>query len=420
MIVEILTTGDEIRCGALIDSNSAHIARALLDAGVDVERHQSVGDDLASIVAILGEIARRADIAVVTGGLGPTTDDRTAEAAARAANVDLELDPEALKTVESFFRARERRMSDNNRKQAFLPHGAECLPNPVGTACGFCLKIENCLFYFLPGVPREMHLMLAQSVVPRVTGLLDRDRMIYRIQTLSTFGLTESVISERLSGFETVFPDIQLGLRAKFPEIQIKLYTRSRNENDLKAMLKPAINWVVEQMQDYVFSHDGQSMQAAIGALLRNKHASLAIAESCTGGLISHRFTDVPGSSDYFLFSGVTYSNDAKQKVLGVSAETLNRYGAVHEQTAKEMAEGARKICGATYGLSTSGIAGPDGGTPDKPVGTVCIGLAAPEQVVGQRFTFLNLNRQMSKEIFSMTAMDLLRRHLLGIVELIT
>lgn len=415
MIGEILTTGDEIRCGALIDSNSAHIAQVLLDAGVDVGRHQSVGDDLASIVTLLAEIARRADIAVVTGGLGPTTDDRTAEAAARAAKVDLELDPEALKTVESFFRARDRRMSDNNRKQAFLPHGAECLPNPVGTACGFCLQIERCLFYFLPGVPREMHLMLAQSVVPRISGLLGRDRMIYRIQTISTFGLTESVTAERLSGFETAFPDIQLGLRAKFPEIQIKLYTRGRNENELKAMLTPAMKWVVEQMQDYVFSHDGQSMQAAIGALLRNKHASLAIAESCTGGLISHRFTDVPGSSDYFLFSGVTYSNDAKQKVLGVSAETLNQYGAVHEQTAKEMAVGARKICGATYGLSTSGIAGPDGGTPDKPVGTVCIGLAAPQQVVGQRFTFLNLSRRMNKEIFSMTAMDVLRRHLLGI-----
>jgi len=296
-----------------------------------------------------------------------------------------------------------------------LPRGAECLPNPVGTACGFCLTIERCVFYFLPGVPREMRLMLAQSVVPRIIGLLGRDRRVYCIQTISTFGLTESVTAARLSEFETIFPDIQLGLRAKFPEIQIKLYAHGRNENELKDRLRPAINWVVEQMQDYVFSRDGQSMQAAVGALLRNKHASLAIAESCTGGLISHRFTDVPGSSDYFLFSGVTYSNDAKQKVLGVSAETLNQYGAVHEQTAKEMAAGARKICGATYGLSTSGIAGPDGGTPDKPVGTVCIGLAAPRQAIGQRFTYLNLSRRMSKEIFAMTAMDVLRRHLLGI-----
>jgi nicotinamide-nucleotide amidase len=168
-------------------------------------------------------------------------------------------------------------------------------------------------------------------------------------------------------------------------------------------------------MADYVFSCEGQNMQTVLGELLKENSASLAIAESCTGGLISHMFTDVPGSSEFFLFSGVTYSNHAKQKVLGVSADTLEKYGAVHERTAIEMAVGARKIGGATYGLSTSGIAGPDGGTPDKPVGTVCIGLATPQDVVGHRFTFLGLNRDRNKAIFAMTAMDTLRRHLLGL-----
>jgi nicotinamide-nucleotide amidase len=415
MIGEILTTGDEIRTGALIDSNSAHIARAMMDAGVDVVRHQCVGDDLDDLVLILKEISHRADVAVVTGGLGPTSDDRTAEAAARAAGVGLVLDQTALKTVEAFFKARGRKMSDTSRKQAFLPQGAECLNNPIGTASGFGLRIERCSFFFLPGVPREMHRMLAESVLPRISALFGGPPMFFQVQTISTFGLPESNTTERLAGFENEFPAIQLGLRAKFPEIQIKLYARGSNEDELKTGMAPALNWVVEKMADYVFSCDGQSMQAVTGALLKAKHASLAIAESCTGGLISHMLTDVPGSSGFFLFSGVTYSNHAKQEVLGVSAGTLEKYGAVHERTAKEMAAGARRISGATYGLSTSGIAGPEGGTPDKPVGTVCIGLATPRKVVGHRFTFLGLSRDRNKAIFAITAMDTLRRHLTGL-----
>ncbi len=413
MICEILATGDEIRTGALIDSNSAHIAQAMMDSGVYVVRHQSVGDDLDDIVLILKEISGRADVAVVTGGLGPTSDDRTAEAAAEAAGVGLALDEEALSTVKAFFKARKRKMSDTNRKQAYIPEGAECLPNPIGTACGFSLRIESCLFFFLPGVPREMHRMLAESVLPCISRLCGGTPTLFRVQTISTFGLPESNTAEKLTGFENEFPDVQLGLRAKFPEIQIKLYARGSNENDLQIRVAPAQDWVTARMAEYVFSRDGQSMQAVIGTLLKEKGESLAIAESCTGGLISHMFTDVPGSSEFFLFSGVTYSNHAKQKVLGVSADILEKYGAVHEHTAKEMAAGARKISGATYGLSTSGIAGPDGGTPGKPVGTVCIGLATPQKIVGHRFTFLGLSRDRNKAIFAMTAMDILRRHLL-------
>lgn len=415
MIGEILATGDEIRSGALIDSNSAYIAQTLMDEGVAITRHHCVGDDLDGLVAILNEIAARADVAVVTGGLGPTSDDLTTQAAAKAAGVGLELDPEALKIVEAFFRARGREITEISRKQAFLPSGAECLANPIGTAAGFHLLIKGCSFYFLPGVPREMRRMLAECVLPHMTRSLGHARRNYRIQTISTFGLTESVTAERLYGFETAFPAISLGLRARFPEIQIKLYVHGSNENKLQTRLTPAADWVTERMAEHVFSRDGQSMQAVIGELLNKKRESLALAESCTGGLISHLLTDVPGSSDYFLFSGVTYSNAAKQKVLGVSADTLKQHGAVHEDTAKEMAVGARKLCGATYGLSTSGIAGPTGSSPDKPVGTVCIGLAAPQQAEGYRFTFLNLSRPMNKEIFAMTAMDVLRRHLLGI-----
>jgi nicotinamide-nucleotide amidase len=240
-------------------------------------------------------------------------------------------------------------------------------------------------------------------------------RAFHTIKTFSTFGLTESLAAERLCEFESAFEDIQLGLRAKFPEIQIKLYTSALNKDELGRRLAEASSWVTDKVGDYIFSDVGDSMPSVVGSLLKEKDESLAVAESCTGGLISHMLTDVSGSSAYFLFSGVTYSNQAKENVLGVSPVTLQEYGAVHEQTAMEMARGARRIAGATYGLSTSGIAGPDGGTKDKPVGTVCIGLALPQAVVGHRFSFSNFNRTMNKQIFAMTALDLLRRHLLGI-----
>jgi nicotinamide-nucleotide amidase len=416
MIAEILATGEEIRSGALVDSNSAHIAQKLEEAGIQVVRHHCVGDDLNLLALVLKEIASRSDIAVVTGGLGPTVDDLTAEAAAKAAGVVLSLDRVALKSMENFFTVRKRTMSISAKKQAKLPKGAACLCNPVGTAPGFILKIERCLFFFLPGVPHEMQRMLSDGVLPRILDDQGSNRNFCLVKTVSVFGLTESATNELLAGFEKTFPDIRLGLRAKFPEIQVKLYTGGKkDERSLKTRLATATGWVVEKIGNKVFSENGDSMERIVGTLLSRKKATLAVAESCTGGLIAHMLTNVPGSSDYFLFSGVTYSNQAKEAVLEVLPATLKKFGAVHEETAKEMAEGARRLCSATYGLSTSGIAGPDGGTSAKPVGTVCIGLASDHSQFAQRFTFTNYGRLMNKQIFAMTGLDLLRRELLGI-----
>ena len=415
MIAEILATGDEIRTGALIDSNSAHIAQQLEEAGVRVVRHHCVGDDLDMLTTIFKEIAGRSDVAVVSGGLGPTADDLTAEAASKAAGVELVPDPMALKSIEAFFAARNREVTAINKKQALLPAGAECLLNAVGTAPGFRLTLDNCLFFFVPGVPDEMRHMVATHVVPHIINTLSDKRSIYVVKTISSFGLTESVTAERLSGFEGEFTDIKLGLRAKFPEIQVKLYGNGTDKDNLMGRLAHASSWVVDRIREHVFSENGETMGEVVGALLRQQNKTLAIAESCTGGLISDMITNVAGSSDYFLFAGTTYANQAKEEIIGVSPSTLATYGAVHEQTAKEMADGVKRISGASYGLSTSGIAGPEGGTDEKPVGTVCIGLATPRASVGHRFTFLNYNRLRNKQIFAMTALDLLRRDLLGI-----
>ena len=415
MNAEIVATGEEILTGALIDSNSAHIATRLEENGVAVTRHTCVGDNLDALIAVLSEIGSRAELAVVTGGLGPTADDLTAEAAAKAAGLKLDLNSSALQSVENFFKARQREMNPASRKQAFLPTGAECIQNPVGTAPGFVLKIGRCQFFFLPGVPAEMQRMLADTVLARIKKHLGSNRIYYRTQTLSTFGLTESRTFERLSGFAKAFPRISLGLQVQFPCILVKLYAKGTAEDQLTQELAAAADWVVDQMGPKVISQQGKTIEKMVGDLLIKKQATLALAESCSGGLIADRITSVSGSSDYFVFSGVTYSNAAKIDVLNVSADTLKRNGAVHVETAIEMARGARDISGATYGLSTSGIAGPTGGTKEKPVGTVCIGLASPEGTVGHQFHFWFGSRTLHKQIFATAALEVLRRELLGL-----
>lgn len=412
---EILSTGDEVRTGAIVDSNSAYIAEKLQEAGVAVTRHSCVGDDLDQLSSILREIGSRADIAVVTGGLGPTVDDITADAAADAAGVELIRNEDAVKSMEAIFATRHRQISASNQRQAMLPKGATCIPNPVGTAPGFIFTIDRCTFFFLAGVPHEMQRLLADAVLPAIADLQGESRRFYKVRNISTFGLAEAATGDSLVGLEAQFPSITLGLRAKFPEIHVKLYAQGSDENQLDRDIAEATRWVRDKLGINVLSTDGHPIEVAVGKLLIEKKATIAIAESCTGGLISHKMTSVPGSSAYFLFSFVTYANQAKIDVLGVAPETIATHGSVHEITAKEMAEGARRRSGATYGLSTSGIAGPDGGTDEKPVGTICIGLATPEGTRTFRYRFNFGGRAKNMEIFAMSALDILRRELLGL-----
>jgi nicotinamide-nucleotide amidase len=319
----------------------------------------------------------------------------------------------ALESVLKYFKARKRLPTESNKKQAMLPAGAKCFCNPVGSAPGFRLAIERCVFFFLPGVPFEMQRMLSDSVIPEIITMQGANRRFRLIKTLSTFGLTESATGEHLAGFEYKFPQVRLGLRASFPVIYVKLYTSGKNESHLHELLDEAAQWVLGRLGNRVFSYVGDPMEKVVGTLLRSSDATLAVAESCTGGLISNLLTNVPGSSDYFLFAAVTYSNQAKMNILNVSGNTLENVGAVDVETAKEMADGVKRISGATYGLSSSGIAGPGGGTKEKSAGTLCIGLATPRSVTGHRFNFTYDSRWMNKQIFAITALDLLRRELL-------
>ncbi len=410
--IEILSTGDEVLNGAIVDANAAYIAREFEEKGIPVHRHNCVGDNVDTLVSIFKEIGNRSDIALVTGGLGPTQDDLSAEAAGKAADVPLALDEKALRVVERYFIKRNVLMKETNRKQAMLPESADMLDNPVGTAPGFSLKIDCCTFFFMPGVPHEMKKMLAEQVMPRVEAICGIETEFQWMRKISIFGLPESNAAEALSEFEHTFPQLRLGYQVKFPEILIKVYGQGKDKDETARQVEDGIDWVCGQVDNNVVSKDGLTMAEVVGNLLLEKNATIAVAESCTGGLISHLLTNVAGSSDYFLFNGVTYSNDAKTNVLGVPATLIEEYGAVHEETVKAMAEGARRISGATYGLATSGIAGPGGGTEEKPVGTLCIGFASEGEARAVTRVFTIGKRLLNKQIFAMAALDMLRRFL--------
>ena len=413
MIVETVSTGDEISSGQVVDTNAAHIAQVLMENGSPVTRHSAVGDDLTSLVDLMRDVGGRADIAIVTGGLGPTTDDLTAAAAASAANVALALDEAAQASMHAWFRKRgfDPAMADN--KQAMLPQGALCLKNEAGTAPGFSVRIDRCRFYFLPGVPHEMKRMLQELVIPDIHKRQGRGAMIQVGRILSVFGIGEAALSDRLQGFDRVFPDVRLGFRAVFPTLQVKLHAGGPESKSLNRRLADAVSWVSDKLGHVIFSKEGRSLEATVGHLLASRKETVAVAESCTGGLVSHMLTNEPGSSDYFILSAVTYANQAKTRVFGVSEATLAAHGAVSEETVKEMAAGVRRISGATYGIATSGIAGPGGGTPDKPVGTLCVGISSRDATESVSYRFSFDNRGMNKQIFAAIALETLRQKLL-------
>ncbi|MFH1981066.1 MAG: CinA family nicotinamide mononucleotide deamidase-related protein [Pseudomonadota bacterium] len=415
MNADILATGDEIRTGALVDTNTAYIAEALTAANVTVARHLCVGDDMGALVEVLRDIGRRCDLAVVTGGLGPTSDDLSAAAAAAAAGVALKTDLAALASMEAFFSARGRVMGQSNRKQADLPDGAVCLPNPVGTAPGFALTIDRCRFFFLPGVPGEMRRMMADQVMPRIGAITGRCDGVNAMRTVGVFGLTEASVNRCLDGFAGAFADIKLGFRARFPVIEVKLYGHDSDKNAVDRRLLEGVAWVRGKLGENVFTDAGASMAAVVGALLLERSATVAVAESCTGGLVSHWLTDVPGSSRYFVCGAVTYANEAKIRVLGVPEKTIAAHGAVSEETVRAMAAGAARVAHVDVAVATSGIAGPDGGTADKPVGTVWIAVSIGGQITSFRRHFPVPDREKNKALFAMTALDALRRVLLGL-----
>jgi nicotinamide-nucleotide amidase len=410
---EILSTGDEVLTGMIADTNAAYLADQMGGLGFEVVRHTTVGDDRARLEDAFRKLGEGADVVLCTGGLGPTVDDLTTEVASLVLGVELRLDEASLAHMEGLWKVRGRAMPENNRKQAMIPASAEVLSNPIGTAPGFTVRIGRAQFFFMPGVPREMKRMFAEQVVPRLEALRP-EPTVFEVRVLRTFGLTESGADQALAGLEDRFPDVKLGFRAHFPEIQVKLTVKGPDVAAARARLEAATADVRARLGDHVFSV-GAPMEEVVGEGLRGDQATLSTAESCTGGLIAQMITAIAGSSEYFDRGFVTYSNQAKMDLLGVSEEILREHGAVSEPCARAMAEGARTRAGTTYALAVTGIAGPGGGTKDKPVGLVFVAFATPDRTVVRRIRWPG-QREQVRAISAMVALDLLRRRLAGLV----
>jgi nicotinamide-nucleotide amidase len=418
VIVELINTGSELMLGRVLNTHQQWLCRRLTDLGYTVPRQVAVPDTGNGIQQTVREALARADLVITTGGLGPTSDDLTRELIAQLLGRDLREDATVLAHIRHLFKSRRRPMPERTRVQALIPEGAQVLPNPHGTAPGLAIDVrpnpfraggQSTWLIMLPGPPRELRPMFTETVVPLLQRVLPPPGR-FACRTLRTTGIGESMAQEKIGGplQALVNAGLDLGYCSRPGQVDVRLAARGaaaeQQVRDAEAVVRRLLG-------PYIYGVEEEELETVIVRLLTERKETLALAESCTGGHIANRITDVPGASAILLAGLVTYSNAAKEKSLGVSAETLARHGAVSEPVAREMAEGARRQTGADYALSVTGIAGPSGGTPEKPVGTVFIGLAGPSGTLVERH-FNPLDRETFKQVTTNQALDLLRRTL--------
>jgi nicotinamide-nucleotide amidase len=407
----IISTGDELTTGRTTDTNAGFIADRLLELGIDVVAILTVGDHPERLRWAWSEALRHAHVVISTGGLGPTADDLTTETVAALLGRKLVSDPEVAGRIRELFRLFNRAMPENNLKQAMFPEGAVIVPNALGTAPGYRVEVgtpdDPRHLVVLPGVPREMKPMMMETVVPWLGELVGAAAVGHR--TFQTFGISESGLDEVIAGIPG---EGRWSFRANFPEVSVRVVVRG---NDVEARLAAFGREVHARLGQYIYGEGDTSMERIVGEVLTARNTTVAFAESCTGGLVAHRLTNVPGSSSYFRGGINAYANDVKERLLGVPAALLERHGAVSEEVAGAMAEGARRTLDAAIAVGVTGIAGPDGGTAEKPVGTVCFGLAAEGRPTMTRRYQLWGNREWVKLLSSQIALDWVRRHVLGL-----
>ena len=407
---EIVTIGTEILLGDLVDTNTAWLSQRLANLGVGIYRHTTVGDNRERIVAGIKEAAARADLVITTGGLGPTSDDLTNEALSLVTGRQMVEYPEAREHVDEMFRKFGRKPTANNYKQAVFPEGTTLIPNPQGTAMGALLEADGALFATLPGVPSEMKGMFEETLEPLIR---NRTEGSIVSKTLWFAGIGESALAEQVQDFLDA-TDPTVAPLAGQGKVRLRITTRAATPEEAEKRMAPVEREILARLGDYYFGEGDETLESAVGRLLKENGATLALAESCTGGLLAKRLTDVAGSSAYFKEGLVTYSNESKERLLGVPKEMLLEHGAVSEIVARKMADGVRKLAGSDYGLSVTGIAGPDGGTEEKPVGLVFIGLSDSEGTFAERLDLSAWarSREAIRERSANRAFDLLRLRL--------
>jgi len=405
--IEILIIGNEILSGRTADSNGPYMRDRLVMAGYDVDFISVIGDTRESIVGAAQIAAGRADIVLVSGGLGPTSDDMTAESIAVAFGLKLRLDDKVLDTIRDRFIKFGRVMSESNTSQAMVPVGATVIHNPVGTAPGIRLHVSesDATFYLMPGVPKEIRAIFDETVLPEIVKSYQTAK--FEFATVSVNGVPESELYDRIKHLPGA--EQALAYYPKFSGIEIRIRT-GENAPATAEELKHAI---VKEFGDCVFSTSAETLEQAVGNILSARGLTVAIAESCTGGLISNRLTNVSGSSAYMLYGAVTYSNESKSSALGVDMELIQKHGAVSEPVAREMAEGVRKMSGADIGISTTGIAGPTGGSADKPIGLMFTGISDIFGTDTKKLQFVE-DRLINKSRMSQAVLDMLRHRLIA------
>lgn len=383
MKADIITIGDEILIGQIIDTNSAWIAARLGEIGVSIRRKYSIGDRREEIISAVEESLTKAEVTIITGGLGPTKDDITKRVLAEIFHSQLICDKETYERVERMMAARGIAFNDLNKGQAMVPECCTVLPNHKGTAPGMWFEREGRVVVSLPGVPFEMEGLMVESVLPRIKEHFALASVVHR--TAITYGLAESMMAELIAPWEDALPPhLHLAYLPSPSQLRLRLSAYDVEQAVAEKEIQEQFAKLLPIWGDYFVGWGDTTVQSAVAEMLVQRGETLASAESCTGGVIASKFTAMSGASEYFWGGVVSYDNSVKENVLGVSRHNLETYGAVSEQVARQMAEGVRRLCGTTYGVSTTGIAGPTGGTPDKPVGTVWMAVATPTHTIAK------------------------------------
>jgi nicotinamide-nucleotide amidase len=413
MKIGILTIGNELTTGRIQDTNSALIARAMQEQGWQVAAMLSVGDDDGAIHDALDFLLARAEAVIATGGLGPTADDITTAAIAKAFGLSLHMDESVLAHVRSLFEKRRLHWTENNAKQALFPEGAEIIANPNGTAAGFAVRWKGKIVAVIPGVPAEARKMLPEGVIPLFRKAFPTSALHVETLTFKLFGIPEAAVDAALADAGLADLGLGVGFYPNLPENHLVLTARTASPEEAREKLQAARARVEARLGKYIFAQGQETLEGLVANALTEKKRTLAVAESCTGGLITDRLTDVPGSSAFLERGVVTYSNASKIALLGVPESVLAAHGAVSEETARLMAEGVRRLAGTDLGLAVTGIAGPTGGTEAKPVGTVYIALADGQRTLCRHHA-LRWDRRRNKVVAAQTALLMLLRTLSG------
>lgn len=407
---ELLTIGDELLYGQILDTNSQWMSVALSDVGIKVVRKTTVGDIESEIMTAFAEAESRVDIVLITGGLGPTNDDLTKPCLARYFNCDLAIHEEALAEVTAFFKSRGRELTEINRQQAALPVCCVKITNAIGTAPGMWFERNGKVFMSMPGVPHEMKRMMTDLVIPRLKQTFTPPVIHHKV--IRTIGIGESFLAEKIKEWEDTLPaHIKLAYLPSLGEVKLRLTSLGTSMETLKSEAEELTTKLRGRVGQFIYGYGEEPIEVVIGKSLSEKELTISVAESCTGGYLSHMITSVPGSSAYFLGSIIPYAYDIKMRELGVRPETLEKFGAVSEETITEMANLVRSRFSTSIGVATSGIAGPGGATPEKPVGTVWIAYSDKHKLVTRKLQ-LSTDRALNIRMASVAVLNLIRQNI--------